>query len=56
MTYQPTNDLEFVLGARNLMNRQPPYAQNDRWLSAWDPANGGNLEGRVVSGQVRLAF
>lgn len=44
---------EIILGARNLLDRSPPFANNAAAQEGWDPANGGDLEGRVVSGQIR---
>lgn len=61
MTYKPAESsalrgAELLLTVRNLMDRQPPFANNGIFFAGWDPANGGNLEGRVISGQVRWTW
>jgi iron complex outermembrane receptor protein len=56
IAYQAMNNLELLFGARNLMNRQPPFAENTQMVAGWDPGNGGELAGLIVSGQVRCTF
>lgn len=47
---------EAFLRVRNLMNRQPPFANDEDFTAGWDPENGGNLAGRVVSGEIRWTW
>ena len=47
---------QLFVGARNLMNRQPPFANNVEFAAGWDPENGGNLADRVVSGEIRWTW
>lgn len=47
---------DFSLGARNLCNRAPPFVDDGSVRAGWDPANGGNLLGRVVTAGVRLSW
>jgi hypothetical protein len=48
--------LELILGVRNLADRPPPFVNNGLFQAGWDPANGGNEEGRLVSGQIRFKW
>jgi iron complex outermembrane recepter protein len=47
---------DIILAVRNLMDRGPPFANNGQAPAGWDPANGGDLEGRVVSGEIRWTW
>ncbi len=57
-TYTPASTallhgMEIEVGVHNLLDRTPPFANDGQATAGWDPANGGNLEDRVVSGQIR---
>ena len=48
--------IDLWMGANNLFDRQPPYVADEQSYAsaAWDPANGGDLLGRMVTAGVRV--